>query len=78
MTRDGAHSDFEVLPAPVCDLDLSLGNLATRLDEGVKEHEDVVRAAIQEPVMRVPKIWAEFAQLAVDLASAWVSELRTE
>lgn len=60
------------------DVDLSLGNPATRLDEGVNDDEDVVRAAIQEPVVGVPKVWAEFAQLAVDLTGTRVSERRTE
>ncbi len=58
-TRYCGHPVREVLPTPVCDVDLSPGDLATRLDEGVQDHEYVVRAAIEQPVVRAPEIRAD-------------------
>ena len=66
-SRIGVHPLLEVVPALLGEGDLRGGDLGGPLREDVKQYQQAVRAAVQDPEELPPVVASQLAQLAVDL-----------
>jgi hypothetical protein len=70
LARRRAHTILEVLPALAGDPFLDLRNDASSLLKDMKEHEQVLRTAVQHSVELTPIVAAQLTKLSVDLRTA--------
>src|ERR1035437_4392820 len=72
------HSRLIVGPPPVRYFDLGLRQAIDALVDEMEEHEDVVRASVEDPIVRSPGVGSKLAQLAGNLARPRKGERRAE
>jgi hypothetical protein len=69
------NAAFQIAPASARDFDLGRGNSSSLFSKHVKEDDEPASPSVQNPIVNVPEVATQFAELAFDLTAVWVRQM---